>query len=201
MQALRAGGFGACSRLLQLLQLALLLRLAAADQPAYRCACICPEPGSLLTYGDQLYYDGWSAPPERSLYTRQANQQSSVDEQVLLYLQMNVSRPADCGCQRLMLPELRRRTEPTVRLLRNGQFCELCQCKLEAKMLPVSDLRVRPMVTGEADARSKVTGSSAAGALTGGQRTRARRAATARPERLWEHGVIPYEIEANFSGR
>ncbi|KAL5017782.1 hypothetical protein ScPMuIL_003504 [Solemya velum] len=27
-----------------------------------------------------------------------------------------------------------------------------------------------------------------------------KRAATARPERLWEYGVIPYEIEANFSG-
>ena len=29
---------------------------------------------------------------------------------------------------------------------------------------------------------------------------RHRRAATARPERLWDYGVIPYEIEANFSG-
>ncbi|WAQ95864.1 TLL1-like protein [Mya arenaria] len=30
--------------------------------------------------------------------------------------------------------------------------------------------------------------------------TRAKRAATARPERIWDYGVIPYEIEANFSG-
>jgi hypothetical protein len=30
--------------------------------------------------------------------------------------------------------------------------------------------------------------------------TRTKRAATARPERLWDYGVIPYEIEANFSG-
>lgn len=30
---------------------------------------------------------------------------------------------------------------------------------------------------------------------------RHRRAATARPERIWDYGVIPYEIEANFSGR
>ncbi|XP_060072061.1 tolloid-like protein 1 [Ylistrum balloti] len=30
---------------------------------------------------------------------------------------------------------------------------------------------------------------------------RERRAATARPERLWDYGVIPYEIEANFSGQ
>ena len=29
---------------------------------------------------------------------------------------------------------------------------------------------------------------------------RVRRAATARPERIWDYGVIPYEIEANFSG-
>uniref|UniRef100_A0A5S6R2C3 Metalloendopeptidase n=1 Tax=Trichuris muris TaxID=70415 RepID=A0A5S6R2C3_TRIMR len=31
-------------------------------------------------------------------------------------------------------------------------------------------------------------------------RRRNRRAATGRPERLWEYGVIPYEILANFSG-
>lgn len=28
-----------------------------------------------------------------------------------------------------------------------------------------------------------------------------RRAATARLERLWDYGVIPYEIEANFTGK
>ena len=30
---------------------------------------------------------------------------------------------------------------------------------------------------------------------------REKRAATARPERIWDYGVIPYEIEANFSGK
>lgn len=30
--------------------------------------------------------------------------------------------------------------------------------------------------------------------------SRQRRAATARPERLWEHAVIPYAIDTNFSG-
>lgn len=30
--------------------------------------------------------------------------------------------------------------------------------------------------------------------------TRIRRAATARKERVWDHGVIPYEIDGNFSG-
>ena len=29
---------------------------------------------------------------------------------------------------------------------------------------------------------------------------RKKRAATARPERIWDYAVIPYEIEANFSG-
>ena len=29
---------------------------------------------------------------------------------------------------------------------------------------------------------------------------RAKRAATARPERIWDYAVIPYEIDANFSG-
>ena len=30
--------------------------------------------------------------------------------------------------------------------------------------------------------------------------TRIRRAASARKERVWDHGVIPYEIDGNFSG-
>ena len=29
---------------------------------------------------------------------------------------------------------------------------------------------------------------------------RSKRAATARPERIWDYAVIPYEIDANFSG-
>ena len=29
---------------------------------------------------------------------------------------------------------------------------------------------------------------------------RSKRAATARPERIWDYAVIPYEIETNFSG-
>ncbi|KAL4240771.1 Bone morphogenetic protein 1 [Mactra antiquata] len=32
------------------------------------------------------------------------------------------------------------------------------------------------------------------------EHSRAKRAATARPERVWDYGVIPYEIESNFSG-
>ena len=39
--------------------------------------------------------------------------------------------------------------------------------------------------------------SSASSSSTSG---RSRRAATARPERLWDHAVIPYVIDANFSG-
>ena len=31
-------------------------------------------------------------------------------------------------------------------------------------------------------------------------RTRNKRAATARPERIWDFAVIPYEIDSNFSG-
>lgn len=34
-----------------------------------------------------------------------------------------------------------------------------------------------------------------------GKEHRAKRAATARPERVWDYGVIPYEIESNFSGK
>lgn len=32
------------------------------------------------------------------------------------------------------------------------------------------------------------------------KRSRGRRAATARRERIWDFGVIPYEIDGNFSG-
>ncbi|KFM65057.1 Tolloid-like protein 1, partial [Stegodyphus mimosarum] len=32
------------------------------------------------------------------------------------------------------------------------------------------------------------------------QHNRPKRAATARPERLWDRAVIPYDIESNFSG-
>jgi len=31
-------------------------------------------------------------------------------------------------------------------------------------------------------------------------RSRSRRAATSRVDRLWDYGVIPYEIDSNFSG-
>lgn len=30
--------------------------------------------------------------------------------------------------------------------------------------------------------------------------SRQKRAATGRPERIWDHAVIPYEIQSNFSG-
>jgi tolkin protein len=33
-----------------------------------------------------------------------------------------------------------------------------------------------------------------------GRRIRRARAATARKDRIWDHGVIPYEIDGNFSG-
>ncbi|ELU00391.1 hypothetical protein CAPTEDRAFT_221124 [Capitella teleta] len=42
--------------------------------------------------------------------------------------------------------------------------------------------------------------SSSSSSSSSSSRHRNRRAATARRERLWEHGVIPYEIDANFSG-
>ena len=32
-------------------------------------------------------------------------------------------------------------------------------------------------------------------------RSRSKRAATAKIDRLWEYAVIPYEVEANFSGK
>jgi len=35
---------------------------------------------------------------------------------------------------------------------------------------------------------------------SGAYLSRIRRAATARKERVWDHGVIPYEIDGNFSG-
>lgn len=32
-------------------------------------------------------------------------------------------------------------------------------------------------------------------------KSRGRRAATARKDRLWDFGIIPYDIEANFTGK
>lgn len=43
--------------------------------------------------------------------------------------------------------------------------------------------------------RKSTTASSAAVA-----KSRGARAATARKERVWDYGVIPYEIDGNFSG-
>lgn len=45
------------------------------------------------------------------------------------------------------------------------------------------------------DSEKPVAAAAAASALI-----RNRRAATARKERIWDFGVIPYEIDANFSG-
>jgi hypothetical protein len=57
---------------------------------------------------------------------------------------------------------------------------------------------VRVCVCREGQQTSSSTGSHHTSDGTSGERRR--RAATARTERLWEHGVIPYEIDANFSG-
>jgi hypothetical protein len=38
------------------------------------------------------------------------------------------------------------------------------------------------------------------GSVTTHTRRRVQRAATARKERVWEYGIIPYEIDGNFSG-
>lgn len=32
-------------------------------------------------------------------------------------------------------------------------------------------------------------------------RSRSKRAATARKDRLWDYGIIPYDIDANFTGQ
>ena len=32
-------------------------------------------------------------------------------------------------------------------------------------------------------------------------KSRSKRAATARKDRLWDYGIIPYDIEANFTGQ
>ena len=73
----------------------------------------------------------------------------------------------------------------------------------EEKMKRKEERRQRRLLKKQERLRKKQSKSKSkkGSKLDKSSKTRAKRAATARPERLWDYGVIPYEIEANFSGK
>jgi hypothetical protein len=71
-------------------------------------------------------------------------------------------------------------------------MCDVCaRCSLSGggPRSPGRDAKQRPVEDGLTSSRG-----------ASGRIRRQRRAATSRPDRLWEHGVIPYDIDSNFSG-
>jgi tolkin protein len=65
---------------------------------------------------------------------------------------------------------------------------------------PSDELHVLPLQPRSSTVTSRMPSSTDERGTRTMTQVRSRRAATARNERLWDHGVIPYEIEANFSG-
>ena len=88
------------------------------------------------------------------------------------FISSNVTREEECVCRKQILSYLPKRWADLI------DYCSMCVCNYD-KVL--KERRTRPGTLLDKEPRN-------------------RRAATARPERLWEHGVIPYEIESNFSG-
>ena len=164
-----------------------------------RCACICPEPHSLLTFDDMLYYDGME--DTRSLTLSPL---PHTVQQRLVYLDVNVTDKNECNCEQQMLPRLIKQTgNPLPKMMANADFCQLCQCDLNphSHMKEVHYLLNKTVVNKRPYSETDRMASSSVMIKIGDKKVRNRRAATARPERLWEHGVIPYEIQANFSGK
>lgn len=170
--------------------------------PVHRCACICPEPHSLLAFDDMLYYDGMDENEKVS-----SSLLPNLVQQRLVYLDVNITHKNECNCEQQMLPPLIQQNPSLTRMMKNGRFCQLCQCDLN----PHSHAHhVQRLLRNESTTRKhsgslerKFSSSSVMIKMSDKKKNihnRNRRAATARPERLWEHGVIPYEIQANFSG-
>jgi hypothetical protein len=175
--------------------------IASASPPSdlHPCACVCPEPLSLLTFDDMLYYDGM----------QELNRKPSIVdtfslpslEQHLVFSHRNVSHRSQCTCEAQVLPTLMNTTVPLPKLLASGQFCQFCRCNSNGPPLTgtlrSSAAGVTLNRTDDLDDHDESDDEAHVKIV---MRNRTRRAATARPERLWEHGVIPYEIQANFSG-
>lgn len=93
------------------------------------------------------------------------------------FISSNVTREEDCTCRKQILNQI------PIKLTKSTDYCSLCTCNYDRKSREQQSIHSDILV----NKRFK-------------NDRRSRRAATARPERLWEHGVIPYEIESNFSG-
>lgn len=148
-----------------------------------KCSCICPEIKNLFTYDDmiilfdetgtkQLFGDTNSTEDFASDPTNELVESRTSKH---YFIRSNVIREEDCVCRTQILPYLPKRWTRSV------DYCSMCMCNYDKKLKEQESAQQAGIQTTVKDRRN-------------------RRAATARPERLWEHGVIPYEIESNFSG-
>ena len=135
-----------------------------------KCSCICPEIKNLLVYQDIILFDQTGT---KQLFFDDSNRTKSNSSSLHYFINSNVTKEEDCTCSKQILPYLFSRWTSSI------DYCSLCMCNYDKK------LKDQNVILRDVNLRNE---------------RRNRRAATARPERLWEFGVIPYEIESNFSG-
>lgn len=137
-----------------------------------KCSCICPEIKNLFTYQDIILFDETGT---KQLFVEDENEDKNTNKKNLHYfINLNVTKKEDCTCKKQILPYLLDRWNRSV------DYCSLCMCNYDKKL---EDEKYNRRIHKPFKSRRRNI-----------------RAATARVERLWEHAVIPYEIESNFSG-
>lgn len=163
-----------------------------------KCSCICPEIKNLFTYDDMIIlFDETGSKPLFS----DTNSTQAVDPTDELedgrtkartsrhyFIRSNVIKEEDCVCRTQILPYLPKRWTQSV------DYCSMCMCNYDKK------LKDQASIEHGSIQKTGIQHANIQESMQIMKDRRNRRAATARPERLWEHGVIPYEIESNFSG-
>ncbi|CAG0887587.1 unnamed protein product, partial [Cyprideis torosa] len=81
-----------------------------------------------------------------------------------------------------------------------GGFREMLNSWRDKKRKNVSIREKRSLKHAKGKSKDHLVHVKESAILDAAQKSRRRRAATARSERIWDYGVIPYEIDANFSG-
>lgn len=155
----------------------------AQSRASIKCSCICPEIKELFTNediivlfdetGTRRLLDDTVEKPDNDRSGETIRNQTRAH----YFVSLNVTKEQDCVCKQQILPYLPKRWTEWV------DYCSMCMCNYDKKL---KEQKIKPIEV-SSDNQSR-------------KERRNRRAATARPERLWEHGVIPYEIESNFSG-
>ena len=154
----------------------LAFRLSRAlDQ--IKCSCICPEIKNLFAYEDIIVlFDEtgtrqlFGDSTERPASDRAGELKAASRNQTNKHYFISLNVTREQDCV------CRKQILPYLPKgwTKSVDYCSLCMCNYDKKL---REQHTQPL-----------------------PEQRNRRAATARPERLWEHGVIPYEIESNFSG-